>query len=46
MNHLVQRENNRNKLIPVEARFSAIVKTGPEAHPVSYIMGTGSISRG
>jgi hypothetical protein len=25
----------------VEARFSAPVQTGPEAHPVSYIMGIG-----
>jgi hypothetical protein len=24
------------------ARFSAPVQTGPEAHPASYIMGTGS----
>jgi len=28
--------------IPVEARFSATVQTGPEAHPTSYTMGTGS----
>jgi hypothetical protein len=28
--------------IPVGARFSAPVKTGPEAHPASYTMGTGS----
>ena len=28
--------------IPVEARFSAPVQTGPEAHPASCIMGTGS----
>jgi hypothetical protein len=28
--------------IPVEARFSAPVQTGPEAHPVSCTMGTGS----
>ena len=28
--------------IPVEARFSAPVKTGPGAHPVSCTMGTGS----
>jgi hypothetical protein len=26
----------------VEARFSAPVQTGPEAHPASYIIGTGS----
>ena len=30
--------------IPVWARFSAPVQTGPEAHPASYSMGTGSIS--
>ena len=28
--------------IPVEARFSAPVQTGSEAHPASYTMGTGS----
>ena len=28
--------------IPVGARFSAPVQTGPEAHPVSCTMGTGS----
>jgi hypothetical protein len=28
--------------ITVRARFSAPVQTGPEAHPVSYAMGTGS----
>jgi hypothetical protein len=28
--------------IPVEARFSAPVQTGPEAHPASCTMGTGS----
>jgi hypothetical protein len=26
------------------ARFSAPVQTGPEAHPASYTMGTGSLS--
>ena len=26
----------------MEARFSAPVQTGPEAHPASYTMGTGS----
>jgi len=26
----------------VGARFSALVQTGPEAHPASYTMGTGS----
>ena len=29
--------------IPVEAKFSAHVKTGPGAHPASYTMGTGSL---
>jgi len=28
--------------IPVEARFSAPVQTGSEAHPASYTVGTGS----
>jgi hypothetical protein len=28
--------------IPVEAKFSAPVQTGPGAHPASYTMGTGS----
>jgi DNA-binding sugar fermentation-stimulating protein len=28
--------------IPVEARFSAPVQTGPGVHPASYTMGTGS----
>jgi hypothetical protein len=28
--------------IPVEARFSATVQTGPGAHPASCTMGTGS----
>jgi hypothetical protein len=31
--------------IPVGARFSAPVQTGPGAHPASYKMGTGSLSR-
>ena len=30
------------KIIPVEARFSAPVQTGPGAQPASYAMGTGS----
>ena len=30
--------------IPVGARFSAPVQTGPEAHPASCTMGTGSFS--
>ena len=29
-----------------EARFSAPVQTGPEAHPASCTMGTGSFTRG
>jgi hypothetical protein len=33
------RSGNR---IPVGARFFAHVQTGPEAHPASYTMGTGS----
>ena len=28
--------------IPVEARFTVPVPTGPGAHPASYTMGTGS----
>ena len=31
--------------IPVGARFSALVQTGPEAHPASCTMGTGSFPR-
>ena len=31
--------------IPVEARFSASVQTDPGAHPASYTIGTGSLSR-
>ena len=30
--------------IPVGARYSAPVQIGPEAHPASYTMGTGSFS--
>ena len=30
--------------IPVGARFSALVQTGPEAHPASCTMGTGSFT--
>ena len=30
--------------IPLGARFSAHVQTGPEAQPTSYTMGTGSFS--
>jgi hypothetical protein len=29
--------------MPVEARFSAPVQSGPEAHPSSYTMGTGTL---
>src|SRR5215469_15597602 len=32
--------------IPVGARFSAPVQTGPGSHPASYKMGTGSLFRG
>jgi len=32
--------------IPLGARFSVPVQTGPGAHPASYTMGTGSLSRG
>jgi len=32
--------------IPVGARFSAIVQTGPGAHPSSCSMGTGSFQGG
>ena len=32
--------------IPVGARFSASVQTGPRAHPASYTRDTGSLSRG
>src|SRR5215471_1360235 len=32
--------------IPVGARFSAPVQTGPGAHPASYTLGTRSLSRG
>jgi len=31
--------------IPVVARFSPRVQTGPGAHPTSYTMGTGSFPR-
>ena len=31
--------------IPVVARFSAPVHTGPGTHPTSYKMGTGSLPR-
>jgi len=30
--------------IPVGARLSAPIQTGPEPHPASYTMGTGSLS--
>ena len=31
---------------PARARFSTPVQTGPGAHPASYTMGTGPLSRG
>jgi hypothetical protein len=31
--------------MPVEARISATVQTGPVAHPAFYTMGTGSFPR-
>jgi len=31
--------------MPVGVRFSASDQTGPGAHPASYTMGTGSLSR-
>jgi hypothetical protein len=36
---MAQRSGDR---IPVRARFSAPVQTGPGAHPASYTMGSGS----
>jgi hypothetical protein len=35
----------QEKKFPVGARFFAAVQTGPGAHPASYTMGTGSLSR-
>ena len=32
--------------IPVKARFSALVQTGPAAHSASCTMGTGALSLG
>jgi hypothetical protein len=32
--------------IPVGAKFPAPVQAGPGAHPASYIMGSGFLSRG
>ena len=37
-------ERSRNQ-IPVLEKFSVPVQTGPGAKPVSYTMGTGSLSR-
>jgi hypothetical protein len=37
------RSGNR---IPVGARISALVQTGPGAHPASYVVGIGSLCRG
>jgi len=34
--------NNKKKKNPGGARFSAPVQTGPEAHPASCTIGTGS----
>ena len=38
-----QRAGRSGDRIPVEARFSAPVQTGPGAHPASCTMGTGSL---
>jgi len=40
------RAGRSGERIPVEARFSAPVQTGPGAYPAFYTMGTGSLSRG
>jgi hypothetical protein len=37
--------DQRKKKIPVGARFSAPIQTGPGAHPASYTMDIGSLSR-
>jgi hypothetical protein len=37
---------DKTKKIPVETRFSTTVHTDPGAHPASYTIGTGSLSRG
>jgi hypothetical protein len=42
----VGRARRSGDRIPVGARFSAPVQTGPGALPASYTMGTGSLSRG
>ena len=39
------RDGRSGDRIPVGARFSAPVQTGPGAHPASYTMGTGSFPR-
>jgi len=39
----VKRAGRSGDRIPVGARFSAPVQTGPEAHPASCTMGTGSL---
>jgi len=36
------RDGRSGDRVAVEARFSALVQTGPAAHPASYTMGTGS----
>jgi hypothetical protein len=41
-----RKTQDRQKKIPVGARFFAPVHTGPGAYPASYKMGTGSLSRG
>jgi hypothetical protein len=46
MNRLVLRAVLLGDRIPVRAKFSALVQTGPVAHPASYTRGTGSLSRG
>jgi len=36
------RDGRSGDRIPVGTRFSVLVQTGPETHPASYTMGTGS----
>ena len=40
--HISQLAGRSGDRIPVEARFSAPFQTGPETHPASCTMGTGS----
>jgi hypothetical protein len=42
----VQANKKTKKIIPVGARFSAPIQTGPGAHPASFTMGTGSFFQG